>query len=146
MFHLRHADALTEFDACLFCLGVQLHWYGSRRVSPPHLPIWTVSVARELLPRNPRMVFEYISGEGTGAGSRQSWARVKAETEAAVCSMGFRDAYALRPGFIQPMRGARQPLSFHALVLLLVGSFVSAAAPAGAAPDHFDRTPSPGRW
>jgi len=51
------------------------------------------------------MVFEYISGEGTNANSRQRWARVKAETETALAKMGFRDAYALRPGFIQPMRG-----------------------------------------
>jgi hypothetical protein len=52
------------------------------------------------------MVFEYISGEGTDAKSRQRWAQVKAETETAMLNMGFRDAYALRPGFIQPMRGA----------------------------------------
>jgi hypothetical protein len=56
----------------------------------------TIAVARQLLPGNPHMVFEYISGEGTDAKSRQRWAQVK---------MGFRDAYALRPGFIQPMRG-----------------------------------------
>jgi hypothetical protein len=31
---------------------------------------------------------------------------VKAETEAALFAMGFHDAYALRPGFIQPMRGS----------------------------------------
>jgi hypothetical protein len=31
--------------------------------------------------------------------------RSTAETEAALLNMGFRDAYALRPGFIQPMRG-----------------------------------------
>jgi hypothetical protein len=46
------------------------------------------------------------SGEGTDANSRQKWARVKAETEAAIFEIGFPDAYALRPGFIQPMRGA----------------------------------------
>jgi hypothetical protein len=66
----------------------------------------TLAVARQLLPGNPRMVFEYISGEGTDAGSRQAWAHVKAETEAALFAVGFRDAYALRPGFIQPMRGS----------------------------------------
>jgi hypothetical protein len=33
-------------------------------------------------------------------------ARVKAETEAALFEIGFRDAYALHPGFIQPKRGA----------------------------------------
>jgi hypothetical protein len=51
------------------------------------------------------MLFEYISGEGMGAKSRQRWAQVKAETETALLNMGFHDAYALRPGFIQPMRG-----------------------------------------
>jgi len=30
------------------------------------------------------MVFEYVSGEGTDANSRQAWARVKAETETAL--------------------------------------------------------------
>ena len=65
----------------------------------------TVAVAKQLLPGNPRMVFEYISGEGTDAKSRQRWAQVKAATETALFNMGFRDAYALRPGFIQPMRG-----------------------------------------
>jgi len=51
------------------------------------------------------MVFEYISGEGTDAKSRQRWARVKADTETAVLGLGFRDAYELRPGFIHPMGG-----------------------------------------
>src|SRR5438874_12763957 len=46
------------------------------------------------------------SRKDTDANSRQKWARVKAETEAAIFEIGFRDAYALRPGFIQPMRGA----------------------------------------
>ena len=30
---------------------------------------------------------------------------MKAEAEAAVLNLGFRGAYAIRPGFIQPMRG-----------------------------------------
>ena len=46
----------------------------------------TIAVARQFLPGNPRMIFEYISGEGTDANSRQTWARVQAETEAAVCA------------------------------------------------------------
>src|SRR5215472_17236486 len=104
MFHLRHLDALQGFDACFFCLGVS-----SVGMSPEDYRRLTydltVAVARQLLPGNPRMVFEYISGEGTGAKSRQRWAQIKAETETALLNMGYRDAYALRPGFIQPMRG-----------------------------------------
>lgn len=105
MFNLQHAEALRGFDACFFCLGstsVGMTVDAYRRLTYD----LTLAVARQLLPGNQRMVFEYISGEGTDAKSRQAWARVKAETEAALFEVGFRDAYALRPGFIQPMRGA----------------------------------------
>lgn len=104
MFRLQHVDTLRDLDACFFCLGassVGMSAEDYRRLTYD----LTVSVAKRLLPGNPRMVFEYISGEGTDANSRQRWARVKAETETALLNMGFRDAYALRPGFIQPMRG-----------------------------------------
>jgi len=104
MFHLHHVDTLRELDACFFCLGVS-----SVGMSPEDYRRLTydltVAVARQILPGNPRMVFEYISGEGTDPTSRQRWAQVKAETETALLNIGFRDAYALRPGFIQPMRG-----------------------------------------
>lgn len=105
MFRLQHLDALRDFDACLFCLGassVGMSAEDYRRLTYD----LTVAVARQLLPGNPRLVFEYISGEGTDANSRQNWARVKADTETALSTMGFRDTYAIRPGFIQPMRGA----------------------------------------
>jgi uncharacterized protein YbjT (DUF2867 family) len=109
MFHLLHLDALRDFDACFFCLGassVGMSPEDYRRLTYD----LTVGVARQLLPGNPRMVFEYVSGEGTDANSRLAWARVKAETETALSKMGFRDVYALRPGMIQPMRGVKSRL------------------------------------
>ena len=105
MFDLQHVDTLREFDACFFCLGASS--VGMRPEDYRHLTYdLTLAVARQLLPGNPQMVFEYISGEGTDAKSRQMWAQVKAKTEADLLKVGFRDAYGLRPGFIQPMRGA----------------------------------------
>ena len=104
MFRLQHQDGLRDFDACFFCLGVSSVGMSAEAYRRLTYDL-TVAAARQLLPGNPRMVFEYISGEGTDANARQNWARVKAETEAALSKMGFRDAYALRPGFIQPMRG-----------------------------------------
>ena len=106
MFHLQHLDALRDIDACFFCLGVSSVGMSAEDYRRLTYDL-TLAVARQLLPGSPRMVFEYISGEGTNMHSRQKWARVKAETEAALLEMGFRDAYALRPGFIQPMRGVR---------------------------------------
>jgi uncharacterized protein YbjT (DUF2867 family) len=118
MFRLQHLDTLRDFDACFFCLGassVGMSPEDYRRLTYD----LTVGVARQLLPENPPMVFEYISGEGTDANSRQDWARVKAETETALSKMGFRDVYALRPGMIQPMRGVKSRLQslrwFYAL-------------------------------
>jgi hypothetical protein len=96
MFHLQHVDTLQDSDACFFCLGassVGMSAEDYRRLTYD----LTAAVARQLLPGNPRTVFEYISGEGTDAKSRQRWAQVKAETETALLNMGFRDAYALRP-------------------------------------------------
>ena len=104
MCQLKHLGELRDFDACFFCLGassVGMSPEDYRRLTYD----LTVALARQLLPGNPRMVFEYISGEGTDAKSRQRWAQVKAETETALLNMGFPDAYALRPCFIQPMRG-----------------------------------------
>ena len=86
MFHLQHVNTLRDLDACFFCLGassVGMSPEDYRRLTYD----LTVAVARQLLPGNPRMVFEYISGEGTDAKSRQRWAQVKAETETALLTL-----------------------------------------------------------
>src|SRR6266567_7717316 len=70
MFHLQNLDALHGFDACFFCLGassVGMSPEDYRRLTYD----LTVAVARQILPANPRMVFEYISGEGLGARVQQ---------------------------------------------------------------------------
>lgn len=105
MFRMQHLDVLRDFDACFFCLGASSVGMSAEAYRNLTYNL-TLAVARQLLPGNPRMTFEYISGEGTDANSRQAWARVKAKTEADILALGFRDAYALRPGLIQPMRGA----------------------------------------
>jgi hypothetical protein len=43
---------------------------------------------------------------GCAAGGGRAAQNRKAETKGALLAIGFRDAYALRPGFIQPMRGS----------------------------------------
>jgi uncharacterized protein YbjT (DUF2867 family) len=130
MFHLQHTGALHGFDACFFCLGVS---FGMRADEYRHLTYdLTLAVARQLLPIDPRMVFEYISGGGTDANSRQNWTRVKAETEAAILGMGFRGAYALRPVFIQPMRATSRMRSLRGMCALTTRSihYFSEASPA----------------
>lgn len=105
MFHLRNIDVLTDFDTCFFCLGVSS--VGMKEAEYRRITCdLTLAVARQLLPGNPRMIFEFISGARADLNGPQMWLRVKAETENALLKIGFHDVYALRPRFIQPMRGA----------------------------------------
>src|SRR5579859_2594615 len=105
MFHLRNTDVLKGFDACFFCLGASS--VGMDEAEYRRLTVdLTLAVARQLLPANPRMIFEFISGAGAGSNAQQMWRRVKGEAEDALLAMGLYDAYALRPAFIQPMRGS----------------------------------------
>jgi uncharacterized protein YbjT (DUF2867 family) len=97
-------EQLRGYDACFFCLGVSsagMKEADYRRVTYD----LTLDVAKTLVRLNPGMVFEYVSGAGTNLKSRQMWARVKGETEEALLGLGFRQAYMLRPGYIQPLHG-----------------------------------------
>jgi uncharacterized protein YbjT (DUF2867 family) len=97
-------EQLRGYDACFFCLGVSsagMKEADYRRVTYD----LTLEVAKTLVRLNPNMVFEYVSGAQTNLKSRQMWARVKGETEQALLGLGFRQAYMLRPGYIQPMHG-----------------------------------------
>ncbi|WP_263367056.1 Rossmann-fold NAD(P)-binding domain-containing protein [Edaphobacter bradus] len=97
-------EQLRGYDVCLFCLGASSAGMSEaeyRRVTYD----LTLAIAETLVRLNPAMTFLYISGAGTNAKSRQMWARVKGETENALLGLGFRAAYMLRPGYIQPLHG-----------------------------------------
>lgn len=119
MFEFQNLQMLEGFDACFFCLGASA--VGMTETEYRHITLdLTVAVARQLLPLNPTMIFEFISGGRADLNAKQMWSRVKAETENAVLKIGFHDSYALRPGYIQPMRGTASRYRFarwiHALV------------------------------
>jgi len=102
------ADQLTGYDACYFCLGVSS--VGMKE--PDYFKVTytlTMHVAEILCPRNPAMVFCYVSGAGTDSTEkgRQMWARVKGKTENDLMKMPFRGVYAFRPGFIKPVTGQK---------------------------------------
>jgi uncharacterized protein YbjT (DUF2867 family) len=99
---------LAGFDACFFCLGVSSAGMSEadyRRVTYD----LTLAAAATLARLNPQMTFVYVSGQGTDSTEhgRTMWARVKGATEKALLRLPFRRAYMFRPGFIQPMHGAR---------------------------------------
>ena len=102
---------LTGYNACYFCLGVSSVGMDEEKYTnlTYHL---TMHVAGELLKLNPDMTMIYVSGAGTDSSEkgRSMWARVKGKTENEILGLGFKDAYAFRPGFIVPTKGLKNTL------------------------------------
>jgi uncharacterized protein YbjT (DUF2867 family) len=111
---------LTGWDACFYCLGVssvRMNEADYRRITYD----LTMSVAGRLAALNPKMNFVYVSGQGTDSTERgrRMWARVKGETENALLALPFQ-AYAFRPGYIQPMHGVRSKTRWYATAYAVV--------------------------
>ncbi len=104
---------LSGYNACYFCLGttsIGKQEAEYRRISYDY----TLSLARTLAPINPSMTFCYVSGEGTDSSERgrQMWARVKGKTENDLSKLPFAAVFHFRPGFIRPIEGLKNTLSF----------------------------------
>lgn len=96
----------ARMDACFWCLGVTslgLDEAAYTRITHD----FTIAAARVLAEANPQMTFCLVTGAGTDARSGTMWARVKGKTEEDIFALGFKGAYAFRPGFIQPVGGVR---------------------------------------
>lgn len=102
------AGQLKGYDACYFCLGTT----SVGKKEPEYFKVTytlTLSMAKVMLAQNPGMDFCYVSGAGTNGNSM--WARVKSKTEADLATLGFRKAYAFRPGYMHPTPGQKNTLS-----------------------------------
>ncbi|WP_432850250.1 epimerase [Amycolatopsis sp. CA-161197] len=100
-----HAEQLAEYDACFFCLGVSSAGMPAQEYERITYQL-TLSVGRTYATARPNATFIYVSGAGTDSSERGRvrWARVKGATENALARLPL-DAYAFRPGFIQPQHG-----------------------------------------
>jgi uncharacterized protein YbjT (DUF2867 family) len=99
---------LEGFDACFFCMGISaagLKEEQYRRITYDY----TLALAKSLYEVNPKMTFNYVSGEGTDSSERgrMMWARVKGKTENDLLKLGFKQAFIFRPGAIVPLRGIK---------------------------------------
>jgi uncharacterized protein YbjT (DUF2867 family) len=116
------ASQLTRYDAAFFCLGVSavgLDEAAYRRVTFD----LTLAAAGTLVANNPGMTFIYVSGAGTDTTTqgRTMWARVKGATENALLQLPFRAAYMFRPGYIQPLHGARSRTPLYDRLYRVIG-------------------------
>jgi len=125
-----HADKLAGLKGCLFCLGISSSGISEANYTAVTYDL-TLSVAKSLLPRNPDMCFQYVSGEGTDSSETGSimWARVKGRTENELLGLGFASAYMLRPGAIIPLDGIRSRTPLYQLSYTLLGGIIGLLKP-----------------
>jgi uncharacterized protein YbjT (DUF2867 family) len=120
-FHWDDArEDLKSYDACFFCLGVSS--VGMDVSMYFHLTYdLTTAVAEALASVSPGITFCYVSGEGTDSTERgrSMWARVKGRTENELLRL-LPNAFAFRPGYIQPMKGARSKTGWYQLMYNLL--------------------------
>lgn len=106
---------LAGLDACFFTLGTTSAGKTEADYARQTYDL-TLAAAREIVAASPQAVFVYVSGVGTDSTERGRvmWARVKGRTENALLALGFRGAYMMRPGFIQPLRGVTSSTPLYA--------------------------------
>ncbi len=114
------ADELSGLDACFFCLGVSAVGMSEEQYAAVTYDL-TLSVARTLAERNPRMTFIYVSGAGTDSTERgrAMWARVKGRTENALFALPL-EAYMFRPGLIIPLHGIASRTSWYRVLYAIM--------------------------
>jgi uncharacterized protein YbjT (DUF2867 family) len=101
-------DQLKGYNACYFCAGISS--VGKKEEEYRRITYdLTMNFANTLVKHNPEMTFCYVSGVGTDSTEkgRSMWARVKGKTENDLLKLLFKDAYMLRPGYIQPTKGLK---------------------------------------
>ena len=101
-------DKLLGYDACFYCLGISaagLKEEQYKRITYE----FTLALAKTLFKINPKMTFNYVSGEGTDTSEKgkMMWARVKGKTENDLLNLGFKQSFMFRPGAIIPLRGIK---------------------------------------
>jgi len=103
------AGALNGIDACVYALGMAWPRATSEQQYREVTRDYAVAAARVLQAANPRARFCFVSGHGAGRDSRQTWARIKAETEEEVVRIAGTSARIFRPGYIYPVDGRESP-------------------------------------
>jgi uncharacterized protein YbjT (DUF2867 family) len=69
------------------------------------------------------MVYTYVSGMNTDSSEKGKvmWARVKGKTENHLMKLGFKKAYAIRPGMIIPVKGVVPSSKLYRILITTLG-------------------------
>jgi nucleoside-diphosphate-sugar epimerase len=119
-----HADQMAGCDACFHCMGVSA--MGLKEAEYNKLTFGYSKILFDTLYKTaPDMIVTYVSGVGTDRSEKGKimWARVKGKTENYLLNLGFKDAYAFRPGFILPEKGVKSRTGWYNTVYVILRPF-----------------------
>jgi hypothetical protein len=99
---------LAGYDVCFYSLGISAQGLSEEQYTKITHD-YTLALAKVLFKLNPEMTFNYVSGQGTDSTEkgRTMWARLKGKTENNILNLGFKQAFAFRPGMILPLKGIK---------------------------------------
>ena len=85
----------------------------------------TKNLAETLLDLNPKMVFIYVSGQGTDSteNGKIYWASIKGKTENMLFKIGFKHCYVFRIGAIIPGKGIKSKTPWVNELLIITTPF-----------------------
>jgi len=109
-------EMLRGYDACFYCAGISsvgMKEEEYRRITYDT----TINFAKAMSP-NAQKTFIYVSGGGTDSTEKGKlrWARIKGKTENDLMKLPFKQAFAFRPGFMEPTNGQRNVLKLYKYV------------------------------
>ncbi|MDZ7605951.1 MAG: epimerase [Cyclobacteriaceae bacterium] len=116
---------MKGYDACFYCMGISS--IGMNEATYTKITFETTKAFADVLYEvNPRMVFNYVSGQGTDGTEKGNimWARVKGKTENMILNKGFKDAYAIRLGGLLPEKGIKSKTSLYNAIYSIIRPFI----------------------
>jgi uncharacterized protein YbjT (DUF2867 family) len=119
-------EKLKGYDGCFFCMGISA--MGKSETEYTEVTYDAVAAFVDVLHElKPKMVFNYISGQGTDSSEKggSMWARVKGKSENKVLNKGFKDAYAFRIGVVIPEKGIKSRTSWYQTLYSIMSPFYS---------------------
>ena len=118
------SDQLAGYNACFHCMGVSA--MGLNEADYDKLTFgYSKMLFDTLYKSTPDMTIIYVSGVGTDSSEKGNimWARVKGKTENYLLNLGFKDAYAFRPGIILPEKGVKSKTGLYNTIYVFLSPF-----------------------
>jgi uncharacterized protein YbjT (DUF2867 family) len=113
-------ERLEGLDAMFWCLGTSSA--GMDEASYTRITHdYAIEAARMLAPRNPGLIFCFLSG--AGADGNAMWARVKKRTESGLRELGLRGVVVFRPAYIRDRHGAELRRAMFKVAYALMTGF-----------------------